>query len=388
MLPKDIIITNSSVAESEGLEGTIFPFNILEGYEKSVKRYQGTRLYEANTKIDPLAHYSWNALDSADEFAINLHTQTLVADPTSVPVVDGETIVYVYEDQNYYISKVTGNVDFTTEDIEDPSSFTLLTAPAPWRHEYYYPDQTPLIWKDTGATNRNRVADKAINTYSMQNTDEMWFEFETRGADSVFLFGLDASDVKITIYDTDINNPIYTNTKTNLIDTTSIIDWRTYSRFEPPEILNVNWMLPFLTGSVTIRITLSSDNPRNLRLGEILAGSIDTIGATLATVPATVKSSAQIIETPAGEIILSDEGDSTKVYELFTFSMKFPSEEMDSILKKCQTLIHKRIVITGEDTDEIEYRSLVIYGFAREASPTLRANWEKSNIKLQIQRFI
>ena len=388
MLPIDITVTDSNIAENEGTNGTIYPFDVTQGYAKGVQRYHERRLYEARVTINPLAHYSWNDLDPLNKYATNLYTQTLVADPTAVPVTDSVTIVYVYSNETYYIAKVTGDVDFTTEDLVAPADFTSLGTDAAYRYEYLYPIQGSLYWKDLGATNRNKSTDKAINTYSTKTDTTMWFEFQAKSIDQVVLFNIEAQDVTITMYTTDINNPIYTDTKTNILDTTSIVDWKTYSRFEPATVRNIDWILPFFVGTVTIRITLTSDTTRLLRLGEILAGQQQMLGGTIDGIPIVVKSSGEIIEAESGEVIFNDEGDLTKVYEIFNFTIKFDSNTLDATIDKCSSLINRRIVAIGEDSDDIKYRSLVVYGFSRDASPEFVSNNTKSTIKLQVQRFI
>ena len=388
-IPKDIVITDSNIAESEGISGTMYPYSLTDGYAIGVQRYYATRLWEVTDNvIHPLANYKWNNLDPLDNNGTNLHTQTPVADPTAVPVVINVTIVYVYSTKSYYKATVTGNVNFTTENWTTPTNFTDLGTTASYRYLYKTPEENSIYWKDLGATNRNKCADRAVNSQSTKVGTEMWFEFEAKNVDKVVLFNLEAESVKITVYTTAIGNPIYEDTITKLLDTTSIVDWRTLSQYDPFYVKNVDWTLPFFTGTVTIRITLLSTASSILALGEILNGQSKSVGVTLDGLPITIKSSGKIIEQDNGDIIFVDEGDVTKVYHIFNFSVKFESISLDTTLDLCDEMINRRIVVTAEDTDEIQHRSLVVYGFSRDVSPTFTAGNTKSNIKLQVQRFI
>jgi len=321
-IPQDVVITDSSIAENEGVDGTIYPFDVTLGYAEGVKRYYETRLWETFTTIYPLAHYDWNNLDPLNEYGTNLHTQTLIPDPTSVPVVNAVTVVYVYSNKHYYISKTTGNVDFTIEDIENPANFTDLGLEnvAEFRGQYRYPvEDDSIYWKDLGATNRNKCADKAINTQSQEEDTESYFEFVATNINKVILFNFEAESAKITVYnpldydpDTEIGTFIYENTKTGLLNTTSIVNWRTLSQYEPSFIKNVDWTLPFFTGEVTVRITLNNTTPILIKLGEILMGQTQEYGVTLDGLPITIKSSGKIVQQANGDIIFEDEGDITK----------------------------------------------------------------------------
>jgi hypothetical protein len=387
--PLDITLTDSSIAEDEGINGTIYPFVLIEAYDEGVQRYYGTRLWEARADINPLANFEWKDIDPLDSYATNLHTQTVEADPSAVSVIVG-TKVYEHSTKKYYSSLAIATVDFTAGDLANPAKFTDLGTTASYRYLYKIPEENSIYWKDLGATNRNKCVDKAVNSQSEQTGTEMWFEFEVKNIDKVILFNLDAKSSTIILYDplVGIGSPVYEDTKDDLLNTTSIINWRTLSQYEPILISNVDWTLPFFSGTLTVRIILENTVSSLLKLGEILVGQNQQLGLTLDGVPITIKSSGKITQQENGDIVFEDEGDITKVYRVFNFVVLFDSVALDTTLDQCDAMINKRIVVFGENTDEEQYRSLIVYGFSRDASPAFKSNATKSDIKFQVQRLL
>lgn len=382
-LPIDISITDSNIAVNEGADGTIYPHDYTQTYTAGVLRYKDTRLYEARVKILPLAKYSWNSVEPNDLITTNLLTQTVI-DSTTVPIIIDD-IVYHTAEGTFYKSKQNRTVDFETE-IYTEANWNIEDVGV-HRYLYLYPDESPLYWKDVGATNRNKCADKAVNSQSIKNSTEMWFEFTAKNINKVALFNLAAKSTTITVYDTDIESPIYENTKDSLLDTSLIVNWRTLSQYEPYFVQNVAWDIPFISGIVTIRITLENTVASDLLLGEILAGQTEEIGKTTDGVPVSIKSAGKIVEQDNGDIVFEDEGDITKVYDILNFNVLFKSEALDITLDRCRKMINNRIVVFGENTDDEKYKSLIVYGFSRDASPDFKSNSSHSNIKLQVQRF-
>lgn len=386
-VPVDMDILDSNIAENEGLEGTIYPYVLEEGYLKGVQRYYGARLYEARVNINPLANYLFNDVDALSKYTTNLHTQTKETDSTSVSVVSNATIVYVQSLSKYFRASVTANINFLTENWTAPTNFTDLGTDAAYRYEYLEPKANSIYWKDLRATNRNRCTDKALNTQSIKYGTEMWFEFESKNMDKVVLLNLEAQSAKIIVYKTDIENPIHTETVSKLIDRSSIVNWRTLSQFTPLYYKNVDFTLPFYTGTVKIRVILSSETERYLKLGEVLHGQSENFALTVDSVPITVKSSADITEKENGEIIFEDENSPLTTFKRFSFELIFDSKTLDATLKRCENMIGRRVVIYGENTDEPKYSSLIIYGLAVDVSPTFQESFTKSEIQLQVKGF-
>lgn len=398
-IPKDLVVSDSSIAEHTDENGVVYPaWAKADAREKgSIVSHSGG-LFEAFTNIYPMATYIWNDVADGVTPIVTRVSDGVLMTPTAVPCVLDETVVYVQDTWKqgrensvgkYFIYiGVTGNVDFTTIDPADPSlKFDPINN---FRHEPFEPllGQNTVYWRYIGRTNRNKVTDKSYNSQSVvESTTEVWWEFEILNPDKITMFNLQAPKAKIIVYTTDILTPLYENTIDSLLDTTSIINWRTLSRYRSLYTKNASWKLPFITGQVTVRIVLSSDNVTTIKAGEILAGEEVQLALTLDGVPTQIKSSGKIEELENGDIILRDEGDITKIYLIYSFTLLYDTITHDKIVDKCSNLINRRIVIEAEDSDSPIYRSLVFYGFVREASPTLVSNSTKSEIKISAQRF-
>ena len=396
-IPRDVVITDSSIPENTDVDGNVYPEWEVKSYMKdAIVGYKGS-LYKAYTNIYPLATYSWNDISSSITAEIIRLIDNVQITPTAVPCIKDVTVVYIIDTwtsgRETVIGKyfqyigTTGDVDFTT--IHPDTHTTHFKEINNYTNEINIPNEQSLYWKYLGKTNRNRAADKSYNQQSIaKETTEAWWEFEALTPDRIVLFNIQAKTAKVTIYENDINDPVYEYTIADLIDTTSIINWRTLVRYRNVFAKTANWDVPFLTGRYTVRITLSNPSPIDLKLGEILYGYKNEIGLTLDGIPTQLKSSAQITEKENGEIFFQDEGNKAKVYAIFNFSLVYDSIKYDMIMDKCTELINRRVVVIGENSDKPQFRNLTIYGFIRDASPSLTTNATKSDIQIQIQRFI
>lgn len=397
-IPKQLSITNSSIPEHTDDSGTVYPVHSkTSSYVKDTTiSYKGS-LFKSFQNIYPLATYSWNDIAMNITPTVIRLSDNVTITPTSVPCVANITVVYIqdtwktgYETVKGFYFKytgTTGNVDFTTINPSSPSNFTKIEN---YRHEDLLPTvgKNTLYWEYLGRTNRWKVTDLAYNSQAIvENTTEVWWEAVVKHPQKVTAFNIQAKSAKITIYTTDINTPIYENTISSLLDTSSIINWRTLSLYEARYTKNASWNIPFLSGEFTVRVTLFSDTPMTIKAGEILAGDKKQLGMTLDGVPMQIKSSGKITELENGDVVLEDEGDITKVYLIYNFSITYDTNTHDSIVDKCTEFINRRIVVEAEDSDNPIYRSLVFYGFVRESSPTLTTNSTQSKIEIQAQRF-
>jgi hypothetical protein len=395
--PQDLVITNSSIPLHTDEFGTVYPTWSISGtYPVGKVVSRNGSLYQANTNIYPLATYSWNDIaNGTTPITIRL-ADGVTMTPTAVPCVKDATVVYVIDTWKdttnvakgkYWIyTGTSGNVDFTTINVTSPANFTQILNYSNVKNEPL--GDGTIFWKYLGRTNRLKVSDKSFNSQAIvHNVTEVWWEFDIKNSNKVVLFNLEAYSAKIICYTTDINNPFYENTIDSLLDTSSIVDWRTLSVYEKTYTKNADWTIPFFTGTIKCRVYLMSSSPTTLKLGEILYGQMQKQGVTLSKVPIQVKSSGKIVEKENGDVVLEDEGDITKVYTIFDFSLKFESMQLDYIIDQCTKIINKRLVVSAEDSDEPKYRSLVVYGFIRDASPSFDSSNTKSDIQIQLQRF-
>jgi len=397
-IPLDVTITNSSIPEGTDQTGTAIPTWVkTSGYIQGTLVSYNKRISRAFTNIPALATYSWNdpsALVTA--ICTRLSDGASITPTTAVPCVKDQTVVYIIASHRdptgatsgrYWLyTGTTGNVNFNTVDPTIPANFTEVIG-----YRYLINEPTTgntVYWEDLGSTNRNRCADKAYNSQSVGlATTSEWWEFKLRNAEEVVLFNIAANSARIIAYTTDINTPFYDNTTGTLMDLSEIVNWRTLSQYIPKYTKGARWTLPFYVGEVTIRIYLLNPIAGSVYLGEILPGRKSYVGGTLAGVPIQVKSSGVLTELSNGDIVFADEGDITKVYTLFDFVVKFDSMALDLLIDRCSEMINRRIVVFAENTDTVTMRSLNIYGFIRDASPTYESGNTTSDVKIQVQRL-
>lgn len=398
-IPRTVSISDSSISANTDDNGTAYSsWDRTVNYQKDTIVAYGGTLVKAFTNIYPLATYTWNDSSQLETPKVIRLSDNATIDPTTVPCVKDVTVVYVVDTwkdgadtvvgKYFQFTGTTGNIDFTAINPVSPANFTEILN---YRYEDHEPlmGQNSLFWEYLQYTNRAKPTDKSMSSQSVvENTTEEWWEFETNNPDRVSLFNIEAEQARIIVYTTDINNPLYDNTTENLYDYSSIINWRTLVRYIPIYKKNVFWSLPFITGTVKIRVYLISSVATTLRLGEILEGEIGELAITEDGIALQIKSSGIITERPNGEVVFEDEGDQTKVYTTTDFNLVYNSDELDSVTDKCSEIINRRIVIYGENTDSIRFQTLVIYGFIRDASPTFDSNMNKSNLKIKVQRFI
>lgn len=400
VIPFDLVIKNSSIPNHTDINGVEYPQWTNQAYLKNTIVSHLGCLYSAETNIYPMATYSHNDIANTITPEVIRLSDNAIITPTAVPCVKDQTVVYVIDTWKegredvvgkYFIYVgTTGNIDFTVIDPKNPSTFHFnpINNYTELKVEPVFGDSS-LYWKYLGRTNRNKIIDKAYNSQSIiQNSTEAWWEFEVEAPDVITLFNVATQKAKITIYTTDINNPIYENTMDDLLDTSSIINWRTLVRYRNKYKNTTTWTIPFISGTYTVRITLMSTTPMDLKLGEAILGLKQDVGITVDGVPTQIKSSGKIIENDNGEVVFQDEGDITKVYLIYTFGIKYDSITHDAIIDKCTELINRRIVVNGENTDKQEYRSLTVFGHIMDASPTLKTNNTKSDIQIQVRRIL
>ena len=396
-IPKDRTITNSSIPLHTDSNGVVYPvWNSANTYPiNSIVSHNGN-LYQSYTNIYPLATYSWNDIANGTTGITKRLSDDVTMTSTAVPCVKDVTVVYVIDSWKdttgirkgkYWIyTGTTGDVNFTTVDVSSPANFTEILNYSNIKNEPL--GDGTLFWKNLGATNRLKAVDKSYNSQTViGGVSEVWWEFDIKNVDKVVLFNLESNKAKIIVYATDINSPIYTNTIDSLLDTTSIVNWRTLSQYEAKYTKNADWTIPFFTGTLKCRVVLFNTSITTFKLGEILTGQMARIGLTLSNIPIQVKSSGKIVEKDNGDVVLEDEGDITKVYTIFDFTLKYDNSELDFVIEECGKIINRRLVVSAEDTDSPKFRSLVLYGFIREASPNFDDAWENSDIQIQLQRF-
>lgn len=378
---EEVVLTNSNIPENYGIDGTIYPFVLTDGYAEGIQRYYNNRLWTTLALINPLANYEFFDIDPLRAYLMNLHTQ-MAASPMIVTLALDE-IIYFHSTKKYYKSLVAESMTFSVGMTIDPLKLEDLGTNAEYRYTYDIPVTGSTKWKDKGSTNRNRCVDKAFNKKSIY-PNEINVTFVTKNIDVVTLFNVDANTAQIIV--TNKNSTVILNNTLDLLDTSSIINWRTRSRYVRITKKTVQWNIPFAVGEVTIQIILKTPSA-DVELGEILPGSIINLATTLTKVPSRIKSKGKIVEQPNGDVILLDEGDPTKVYKTFSFNLLFPVKSYDTFMRHLGFIINRRVVVFGENIDEPQYQTLIIYALAREATPDFDEKEDQNLASIEFETF-
>jgi len=189
-------------------------WNNTADYSATTIRQLDDKLYSPYNNLPPLCEYIYDNTDILKPH----HTMTAVdglevADNTAVYCIQNITVVYVVENNTYYLyNSATGDVDFTIEDISSPSNFTALDAAVtPYRYLVYKPDETPLIWEYLGYTNKYKCLDSSLASVTEFNGD-MEMSFIVDKVDKIYMFNLYASEVTVTVTDLDTGSIVSSET--------------------------------------------------------------------------------------------------------------------------------------------------------------------------------
>ena len=387
--PIDPTITASNIADNEDENGNNYiDYDIVMGYNKGVQRKQNNKIYESVTTIYPLAHYLWENLIIGSEYAVNLHTQTEVVDPTVVPIVQNVTVVYVRSNNTYYIAKTTGNVDFTSEDIQNPSNFNEITdTPPPYRHEYDEPLNTTgssLYWKYISVSNKQRPFDRAMSSQA-EKVDEITYTFEVDSVSALAVFNTNATEINIVVVDNLSMTEIYNSTM-EMSDTSHLDNYEKVCTQEPKQKENAVFQFDSSYSS-TIELTIAKTGS-NAKAGVIKMGLVETLGTTLDGVPVDTKSYNESGQRDNGEYVWNPNDLETNKVFVLSYNMLWCTGTFDSNTGKLKEITDKEIILLGDDGDPEGFTTLTNYGAITDTNSNLMSNSSHSEGSLTIENFI
>jgi len=388
LIPYDLTISNSNIGEYENADGTTnTPWSRSETISGAgVVRQYNDRVYQSKASTKKLVIYIWNDADPQNNYNTTTLTDT-TDDGSAVPIVSGETTVYVVSSEKYYISKFTGTISFIDEDHAQPQHFDEVTDFS-LRHDYYIPTESTLKWKDLGASNRTASVAKAINKTSSKNATSFWQEFETKNVSSFVLYNVKAETIKIEIRRKSDDVEIVAETQSSImLDFTSFREWFDSSLEDPKYNKKVIFTPDFYyLGEVIVKMTVN--NVAELpEVGEILVGRFADGGVSKDGVPTPTETDSEIIKLDSGEIVLDGEGDPTRVWRTMQLDIFIDTPKYDLYSEVTAKIINRRILAIGENTDDPVFQSLVLYGAVTRATPTLTSNSTKSNIQIDVREF-
>lgn len=386
--PFSIEITDSDIGEYENADGTInMPWSRSEQIDgPGVIRQYDNKIYKSLSAIKPLVTYIWQDADPLNKYNITTLTDT-TDDGTAVPIVNAVTTVYVVSQDKYYIAKTTGTIDFTGEDYDSPADFNPVTDNS-LRHEYYIPEIGSLKWSYQGVSNRTASVSQAINRFSTKNATSFYQEFIVSGADAITLYNVKADSIVFEARKTSDNTLLDTQTIDGVeLGFTSFREWFD-SSYEDPNYDTKVVVKPdyYIVDPVKIRIT-ATNAVENPQIGEILPGRIKDGGETQDGVNNPTQTDSEIRENIAGELVIDGEGDASRVWRAMSIKSLIDTAAYDLYSKATEDIINKRVIVIGENTDSPQYRSLILYALAQEATPTLQSNADKSSIDFQFREL-
>ena len=143
-------------------------FDKNSGYvEDSLRIYQD-KIYKAITDIKKTVNHVWHDED-VNKYGFDLYTNLQIPDPTSVNIVNGETLVYRISDKKYFQANTTATINYITEFTGTPTNFAEVTEE--YRTELNFPNgkKDTLFWSYQGSTNQTTMLDGSLNKRSVNN---------------------------------------------------------------------------------------------------------------------------------------------------------------------------------------------------------------------------
>lgn len=382
-------ITTSNIGEDVDENGDTYSlYNVVSGYNKDITLKYNKNIYISRGTVFSLAHYTWKSQIVGSEYAINLHTQTDIY-PTNgeilINITNAVTVVYVEENESYYIAKTTATVDFMQESIENPANFTKLTDPIFYRHEYNYPDgfNNTLYWKYVSVSNKHRAFDRAIGSQS-EREDEITYSLTQTGVSGIIFINAVADNISILITDniTGDTHPIQT---ASMIDTSHLDNYEKVCTLSPIEQTSRFFRFAS-THSVTIDITIEKIGSR-AKIGAIKLGLLEDLGMTLDGVDVKNKSYNESGVRANGEYVWNPTDVPENKVSLIDYGIIYDTYAFDSIDKKMKEITDKDVVILGDERDEHAFKTLQTYCVVTSASAQLSSNSEMSHGSISIETF-
>ncbi len=385
----------SNIGEFEDENGdTYSQYELIKGYNSGSIVAYNQKIYEcvARPVIFPLAHYLWRSMIIGSEYTTSLHGQNdIYPDGNNeilIDIVDGETVVYVESNGFYYLAKATKQIDFMSEDIEDPANFNKIdiTNP-PYRYEYNSPASTTgstLFWKYLSVSNQQRVFDRAIGSQS-QKIDEVTYTFDVNAVSGLVCLNVEAQSIYIKVTDKIAGDILYEETA-DMIDTSHLDNYEKVCTVDWKSLATKAFLFP---ARYSQQVELIISNPSlDAKIGAIKFGLVESLGKTLDGVQVRNKSYNESGVRDNGEYLWNpDDKDTNKVF-LIDYQLKLDTNTFDNSADKLKCITDKEVVLIGEDTDEIGYRTLVNYGAITSTDATLMSGNSKSNASIGVENFI
>ena len=240
------------------------------------------------------------------------------------------------------------------------------------------PSESWTDWVSNGSTNQWKMLDDYVGTQS-ERASNITIEIDSGKSDYIALFGLEAIELILTVYDNSSGSPVQVDTVTVDMLTQNSLSWSDYF-FGPIDYrTDYVYMIPIYANS-TIKIEIN--NTDVAKCGMVVVGRSREIGNTLYNASIGIVDYSTKTTTAAGYTYL-EQGNYAKEMDI---DLTIATNRVDGVQKALAELRALPVVWIGDNEDG-KYESLLVYGFFREFNIVLRGP-QYSSCSLEIEGLI
>jgi hypothetical protein len=242
------------------------------------------------------------------------------------------------------------------------------------------PDTSPTFWENIGPDNKHAMFDGQVSTTTTKSVAPLTVTVATGIVNSVAMIGLVGQSVTITVTNAGASPPVYT--RTIPLDGTIILDW--YMYFFEPFVQLGEVVLTDLPPYLNARITMTLNSGSAVAIGELLFGTVYTLGALGTEIGATVG----IIDYSRKDTD-NETGKTTFVQRAFSKRMSGQFLVNNDSINGVQRILAdvRAIPSVYIGSEEVAYAPLVVYGFYRDFTIDI-AYPTKSWCRLEVEGLI
>jgi hypothetical protein len=236
------------------------------------------------------------------------------------------------------------------------------------------------FWEFITPDNKHAMFDGQVSTTTTKSVAPLTVTVATGIVNSVAMIGLVGQSVTITVTDAGASPPVYT--RTIGLDGTIILDW--YMYFFEPFVQLGEVVLTDLPPYLNARITMTLNSGSAVAIGELLFGTVYTLGAFGTETGATVG----IIDYSRKDTD-NETGKTTFVQRAFSKRMSGQFLVNNDSINGVQRILAdvRAIPSVYIGSEEVAYAPLVVYGFYRDFTIDI-AYPTKSWCRLEVEGLI
>jgi hypothetical protein len=242
------------------------------------------------------------------------------------------------------------------------------------------PDTSPTFWENIGPDNKHAMFDGQVSTTTTKSVAPLTVTVATGIVNSVAMIGLVGQSVTIRVTNAGASPPVYT--RTIGLDGTIILDW--YMYFFEPFVQLGEVVLTDLPPYLNARITMTLNSGSAVAIGELLFGTVYTLGALGTEIGATVG----IIDYSRKDTD-NETGKTTFVERAFSKRMSGQFLVNNDSINGVQRILAdvRAVPSVYIGSEEVAYAPLVVYGFYRDFTIDI-AYPTKSWCRLEVEGLI